>query len=197
MNGLDGIFFLTIVLLAFWGFKVGVVGAAIWLVAAYASIVLGAHIVGWTIPRLGLPENLTSLVTSFGYILVSAAIFMVARMFSLSIRSGINISPLRWVNDLGGALLGLVLGVFAVVGFIAFAATFTYVVPDGALERGGVSYADSFAQTYLASGPRAWLDRLLTGSLFVEMLANLRPVIVPFAPRELGIAVDVLFSRVD
>lgn len=197
MNGLDGIFILTIVLLAFWGFRVGVIGAAIWLVAAYVSIVLGAHIVGWTIPRLGLPENLTSLVTSFGYILISAAVFMVARMISLSVRSGVNFTPLRWVNDLGGALLGIVLGVFAVVGFIAFAATFTYVVPDGVLEYGGASYAESFAQIYLASGPRAWLDQQLTGSLFIEMLANLRPVIVPFAPRELGIAVDVLFSRVD
>ena len=31
----------------------------------------------------------------------------------------------------------------------------------------------------------------------MEILANLRGVIVPIAPRELGIAVEVLFSRVD
>ena len=86
MNGLDGIFILTILLLAFWGFQTGVIGAAIWLVAAYGSIVLGAQIVGWTIPRLGIPENLGSIVTSFGYILVSAAVFTLARMISMSIR---------------------------------------------------------------------------------------------------------------
>ncbi|MYA60182.1 MAG: hypothetical protein F4X40_06445 [Chloroflexi bacterium] len=106
-------------------------------------------------------------------------------------------TPLRWVNDLGGALMGFILGVFAVVGFIAIAATLTYVVPEGALDYGGVSYSESFSQVYLAFGPRAWLDQQLTGSLFVEIVASLRPVIVPFAPRELGIAVDVLFSRVD
>ncbi len=197
MNGLDGIFILTILLLAFWGFKIGLIGATIWLIAAYVSVVLSAQIVGWTIPRFGLPENLTSISTSIGYILVSAAVFMVARFISLSIRSGINVTPLRWVNDFGGALMGFILGVFAVVGFIAIAATLTYVVPEGALDYGGVSYSESFSQVYLASGPRAWLDQQLTGSLFVEIVASLRPVIVPFAPRELGIAVDVLFSRVD
>ena len=86
---------------------------------------------------------------------------------------------------------------FAVVGFIAVAAVLTYVVPEGALDYGGVSYAESYSRIHLNSGPRSWLDEQLTGSLFVEVLASLRPVIVPFAPRELGIAVDVLFSRVD
>lgn len=197
MNGLDGIFILTILLLAFWGFKIGVIGATIWLVAAYVSVVLSAQIVGWTIPRFGLPANFASIATSLGYILVSAAVFMVARFISLSIRSGINVTPFRWVNNLGGAILGLVFGLIAVVGFIAVAAVFTYVVPDGALDYGGASYSESFSRIYLSSGPRSWLDQQLTGSLFVEILANLRPVIVPFAPRELGIAVDVLFSRVD
>ena len=51
--------------------------------------------------------------------------------------------------------------------------------------------------TWQLRSSRFWLDQQLTGSLFIEVLANLRPVVVPFAPRELGIAVDVLFSRVD
>ena len=197
MNGLDGIFILTILLLAFWGFKIGVIGATIWLVAAFVSVILSAQIVGWTIPRFGLPENFASIASSLGYILVSAAVFTVARFVSISIRSGVNVTPMRWVNKLGGALMGFILGVFAVVGFIALAATFTYVVPEGALSYGGASYSESFSHMYLASGPRAWFDQQLTGSLFVEVLANLRPAVVPFAPRELGIAVDVLFSRVD
>ena len=122
---------------------------------------------------------------------------MGARLVSLTIRSGINVTPLRRVNDLGGALFGLVLGLFVVVGFIAVAAIFTYVVPEGALDYGGASYSESFSRIYLSSGPRSWLDQQLSGSMFVKVLANLRPVVVPFAPRELGIAVDVLFSRVD
>ena len=197
MNGLDGIFILAIVLATIWGFKIGVIGAAIWLIAAYTSVVLGALIAGWTMPRLGLPENFASLATSVAYILASAAVFMVARAVSLSLRSGINFTPLRWANDIGGAFLGFVFGLLAVVGFIAIAAVITYVVPEGALNYGGASYSESFSQIYLSSGPRAWLDHQLTGSMFVEILADFRPVIVPFAPRELGIAVDVLFARVD
>ena len=197
MNGLDGIFILTILLLAYWGFQTGVIGAAIWLIAAYGSIVLGAQIVGWTIPRLDLPENFGSIVTSFGYILVSAAVFTFARMISISVRSAINVTPLKWVNDIGGAFFGALLGVFAVTAIIAIAAIFTYVVPNDALEYGGVSYSAAYSQIYLDGGAREWLDEQLTGSLVVEMLANLRGLIVPFAPRELGIAVEVLFSRVD
>ena len=197
MNGLDGIFILTIVLVTFWGFKVGLIGAAIWFIAAYISVVLGALVVGWTMPRLGLPENFASLAIAIGYVLASTAVFMVARFISLSIRSGINFTPFRWANDIGGAVLGFVFGGFAVVGFIAVAAVLTYVVPEGALDYGGVSYAESYSRIYLNSGPRFWLDQQLTGSIFVEVLANLRPVVVPFAPRELGIAVDVLFSRLD
>ncbi len=197
MNGLDGIFILTILLLAFWGFQTGIVGAAIWLIAAYGSIVLGAHIVGWTVPRLGLPENVGSIAVSFGYILVSATIFFFARMVSISVRSAINVTPLRWVNDGGGALFGVVIGVVAVAAIIALTAIFTYVVPDNALDVGSVSYSASYSQTHLGGGVRSWLDEQLTGSLTVNLFGNLRGLIVPIAPRELGIAVEVLFSRLD
>ena len=197
MNGLDGIFILTILLLAVWGYRTGILGAAIWLVAAYVSIVLGAHIVGWTMPRLGLPENVRAISTSFGYILVSAVVFTLARMVAISLRSAINVTPLRWVNDGGGALLGAALGVCAVAAIIAVAAISTYVVPQDALEVGGVSYSVGYSQTYLGGGARGWLDEQLSGSMIVGLLSNLRGVIVPFAPRELGLAVEVLFSRID
>ena len=197
MNGLDAIFVATIVLLGFWGFRTGILGTAIWLIAAYVSIVFGAQIVGWTIPRLGLPENFGSIFTSFGYVLVSAAVFFLARMISMSLKSGINVTPLRWVNDLGGALLGIACGVVAVLAFIALAATVTYVIPIDALDIGGPYYSASFSEIYLDSGPRQWLDAQLTGSLIVELIGNISPVIVPFAPRELGLAVEVLFLRID
>ena len=57
MNGLDGIFILTILLLAFWGFKIGLIGAAIWFIAAYISVVLGALIVGLDDAEVGPPRE--------------------------------------------------------------------------------------------------------------------------------------------
>ena len=197
MNGLDGIFILTIVLLAFWGFQVGVLGAAIWLVAAYGAIVFGAQLVGRVVPLLGLPANFTSIAVSVGYIFVSALVGILARTVSSSVRVVINVTPLRWVNDLGGALLGGVLGIVLVTAVIAVAAAFTYVVPEGAMEFGGVSYSVSYSQIYLYDAPRSWLDDQLTGSLVVRIISGLRGVIVPFAPNEVGVAVDVLFSRLD
>ena len=137
MNGLDGIFILTILLLAFWGFQVGVLGTAIWLVAAYGAIVLGAQLVGRVVPLLGLPPNYTSIATTVGYIVVSTLVGILARSVSSSVRAVINVTPLKWINDIGGALLGGVVGLVLVTAVIAVAAAFTYVVPEGALEYGG------------------------------------------------------------
>ena len=197
MSGLDGIFILTIALLAYWGFKTGVIGTAIWLVAAYCTIALGSQIVSRIIPLLGLAENYVSIVTSFCYVLFSAAIFTIARWFSMSVRAFIKFTPLKWVNDIGGAVLGGVLGLFAVAAIIAAVAIFTYVIPEGAVDFGGASYSVSYSQIYLNDNPRSWLDEQLTNSLFVEAFSNLRGAIVPIAPREIGLAIEVLFARVE
>ena len=197
MNGLDGIFILTILLLSFWGVQGGVLGTAIWLVAAYAAIVVGAQLMGRVVPLFGFPANLTSITTTIGYIIASALVGILARSASSSVRAVINITPLRWVNDIGGALLGGLVGLILVTALIVAAAAFTYVVPEGALELGGASYSLSYSQIYLYDAPRSWLDEQLTSSLVVETISGLRGIIVPLAPNEIGIAVDVLFSRVD
>ncbi len=197
MNGLDGIFALILLIFVFWGFRTGIISAAIWLVAAAISIILGAQLVGWTIPRIGLSENFGSIVTSVGYILVSLAVFTIAGMISASVKSAIDLTPLRWVNDAGGALFGALLGMSLIVAIIAILATFTYVVPIGALESGGTSYSLAFAQPFLDAVPRRWLDGLLTDSIVVDAISSVRVLTVPYAPRELGIAIDVLFASLD
>ena len=195
MSGLDGIFILTIALLAFWGFRTGVFGTAIWLVAAFGAIFLGAQIVSRVVPLLGLSDNYFSIVTSFAYVLFSAAVFAVAGWISTSVQLVIGFTPLKWINGIGGALLGAVTGIFVVAAMIAGLAMFTYVVPEGSLEFSGVLYAASYSGIFI-SGPRLWLHDQLTHSLVVEAFSVLPVFILPFAPREIGIAVEVLFSNV-
>ena len=196
MSSLDGIFILTIALLAFWGFRTGVFGTAIWLVAALGTIFLSAQIVSRVIPLLGLPNNYFSIATSFAYVLFSAAVFTIARWISTSVRLVIDFTPLKWINGIGGALLGAVMGLLVVAAMIAGLAIFTYVVPEGSLEFGGVSYADSYSGIYISHPPRSWLHDQLTHSTVVEAFSLLPAFILPFAPREIGIAVEVLFSNV-
>ena len=81
MNGLDGIFILTILLLAFWGFQVGVLGSAIWLVAAYGAIVIGAQLVGRVVPLFGFPSNFTSIAVTLGYVMVSGLLTTLATRY--------------------------------------------------------------------------------------------------------------------
>ncbi len=197
MNILDIAFALTILVLAGWGYYIGVIGAVIWLVTAYLSVVIGSQIVVRTIPLIGLSEEYASLVISFGFILISALIFQLARIASRGLRSAINLTPARFLNDVGGTILGALLGTLAVVAIIAVAATFTYVVPEDAVDLGNSSYASAFSQYYLNTEPRAWLDHQLTNSRFVQTLSNIQTLLIPIAPREVGLALEVLFWRAD
>ncbi len=195
MSYIDLLFIALVFGLAFWGYLTGVVGAAIWLVAAYISIMFGAQFVGRVVPYFGFPAIAVSLVAPVGYIIFSAGVFLLARMASTTLRLAINMTPLKWVNDIGGALVGALLGTSISLAAIALLAVFTYAIPLDALTIGGTSYAESFALLHLDSEPRRWLDEQLTASVTIDVLSNLRPLIVPFAPERIGVAVDVLFSR--
>ena len=195
MSAIDLIFILTIALLTYWGFKTGAADTAIWLVAGYAIFVINGQVVGRTIPLLDLPENYLSIATFIGYIVFAATVFTLARWASKSMDVVLSVPPLGCLNRLGGALLGGLLGIFAVAALVTAAAILTYVIPEGALDFGGVSYASSFSQIYIDVAPRSWLDDQLTHSFFARGFSVLPALILPFAPREIGLAVEVMFDN--
>lgn len=195
MSAIDLIFILVIGLLTYWGFKTGAAAVAIWLIASHAIFVINGQIVGRTIPLLDIPESYLSIATFAGYVVFAVAVFTLARWASKSMDVVFSVPPLGCLNQLGGAALGALLGLFAVAALITAIAVLTYVIPDGALDFGGVAYASSFAQIYVDSAPRSWLDHQLTGSLFAETFSVLPVLIIPFAPREIGLAVEVMFDN--
>ena len=190
-------FALAVVLafLIFWGYTNGMVGTGIWFVAVFLSVTIGAQTVGRIVPVLGFPAAWNSFIASIGYVLVSAATFLVARLVSSSLNNAIGFTPLKWVNTVGGAVFGFLVGAVIIAVIVAGFATFTYVVPDLGQGSGVIGRATAFSQGYLFDQPRRWIDSQLTSSFAVKGALSLRPLLVPFAPDNVGVAVDVLEKR--
>ena len=192
---LDLVFAVLLAFLIFWGYSNGVLGSGIWFIAVFLSVTLGAQTVGRLIPALGFPPAWGSFIASIGYVIVSAVTFFVAKLVASTVNSAVSITPLKWVNSGGGALFGLALGIVAVAATVAGLAVFTYVVPDLLQGAGILGRATAFSQGYLFDQPRMWLDDQLTQSIIVRGALSLRPLLVPFAPDNVGVAVDILERR--
>ena len=192
---LDLVFAVLLAFLIFWGYSNGVLGSGIWFIAVFLSVTLGAQTVGRLIPALGFPPAWGSFIASVGYVIVSAVTFFVAKLIASTVNSAVSITPLKWINSGGGALFGLALGIVAVAATVAGLAVFTYVVPDLLQGAGILGRATAFSQGYLFDQPRMWLDDQLTQSIIVRGALSLRPLLVPFAPENVGVAVDILERR--
>ena len=192
---LDLVFAVLLAFLIFWGYSNGVLGSGIWFIAVFLSVTLGAQTVGRLIPALGFPPAWGSFIASVGYVIVSAVTFFVAKLVASTVNSAVSITPLKWVNSGGGALFGLALGIVAVAATVAGLAVFTYVVPDLLQGAGILGRATAFSQGYLFDQPRMWIDDQLTQSIIVRGALSLRPLLVPFAPDNVGVAVDILEQR--
>ena len=192
---LDFVLAVALAFLIFWGYSNGVVGASIWFVAVFASVTVGAQTVGRVVPALGFPAAWESAIASIGYVLVSAVTFFVAKLVATSVNQAVSLTPLKWINLGGGALFGFALGAVAVATVVAGLATFTYVIPDLDFGSGVLGRATAFSQGYLFDQPRLWLDQQLTESFAVRGALSLRPLLIPFAPENVGVAIDVLESR--
>ena len=196
MSFIDLLFIAILLFFLWWGYRSGFTGAVIWFVAVYISILISAQITGRILPNIGLPENVSAFVTPIGFAMVSAMTFFSANILATGVKQGVNVTALKWFNILGGIVVGAGLGVAVTLAVIVMAATFTYVVPDDAISSDALGYALGVSQGYLFDQPRAWMDQQLTSSAIVEMVMVFKPLVIPFAPGDTGIAVDVLDYRI-
>lgn len=199
---LDFVFAIILAFLLFWGYSNGVVGTGIWFLAVFLSVTIGTQTVGRVVPEIGLPAPGQAALASIGYVLVSAATFFIAKLVSSTLNQAVSLTPLKWINVLGGALAGLAIGIVVVAAVIAGLAVFAYL--DLQFEREFFEAAAQYtevadladrAEYYLFQRPREWLDEQMRQSIAVQAALTLRPLLVPFAPADVGDAVDILDER--
>ena len=109
MNWLDIVILVVVVIPAFLGLRIGIIKAALSLAGLIVGIILAGH---YYVP---LSEQLTFIpqagvaeVVAFAIILIG--VMIVAGVLARLLKWVVSVVMLGWVNHLGGAVFGLVLG---------------------------------------------------------------------------------------
>jgi membrane protein required for colicin V production len=123
MNWLDVIILVVVAISTFLGLIVGLIGAAL----ALAGIIIGVILAGrYYIPFSQLlsfiPGEGVAEVIAFAIILVG--VMAIAILLTVLLKWAFSVVKLGWVNHIGGAVFGLVLGVIFCGALLAMWAKF-------------------------------------------------------------------------
>lgn len=200
MNVLDWVLVVVFALAALWGYRTGLIDAALNVVAIYVGLFLSGLFAGRVLSLFWDGVESEAVSTAIGYAIIFVAVFIASRVVSTIIKKALKITMMGWVDNVGGIVVGLVAGVLIAGGVMTVAARYTYVIPEDTSEltEGGIqAMVKNAAVNYAEQGARDRLDVLLTESQVVPSLLNLRGFVVEFAPEDFGVALDILESRID
>jgi len=134
MNWLDIVIVVVIAVATFGGLLIGLIAAGLCLAGIIVGVVLAGRYYLPFSQHLGfIPEESIAQVVAFAIILVGVMIVAVA--LALFLRWAFSLIKLGWIDRLGGAVLGLAMGVILCGAFLAMWVTF---VGAGATITGSV-----------------------------------------------------------
>ena len=109
MNWLDIVILVAIAVAAFLGLRMGLIKAVLILAGIIVGVVLAGHFSGPLGQRLTfIPGEGVAKVVAFAIILI--AVLIVAAIIAKLLTWAAKVVMLGWVNRLGGAVFGLLLG---------------------------------------------------------------------------------------
>ena len=134
MHWLDIIVLILWGLMVVWGARAGITGIAIKLLAVVAAALAGS----WLGPKIGgmiIPSDALGSVPGFvGYFLVSVAVFIVFAAAGGWISRALGFVPLIGsLNRLGGAAVGLLIGILLSIGVLLGLKQLEYETTDEAM----------------------------------------------------------------
>ena len=200
MNVLDWVLIVAFALTALWGYKAGLIDAALNAIAIYIALFLSGLFAGRVLSLITDEVESQAISTAIGYLIIFVAVFIACRIVSTIIKKALKITFMGWVDNLGGIVVGLVAGVLIAGGVMTVAARYTYVTEadtSGQSESGLEAMIQSAARNYVETGIREKLDEALTESQIVPSLLGLRSFVIEFAPDDFGVALDILETRID
>jgi membrane protein required for colicin V production len=200
MNVLDWVLVVAFALTALWGYKTGLIDAALNAVTIYVGLFLSGLFAGRVLSLITDEVESQAVATAIGYVIIFVAVFIASRIISSIIKKALKITFMGWVDNLGGIVIGLVAGVLIAGGVMTVAARYTYVIEEdtsGQSASGIEGMIQNAARNYVETGIREKLDEALTESQIVPSLLGLRSFVIEFAPDDFGIALDILETRID
>ena len=110
MNWLDIVILVAIAIAAFLGLRMGLIKAVLVLAGIIVGVILAGHFSGPLAQRLTfIPSESVAKVVAFAIILIG--VLLIAAIVAWLLTWTAKVVMLGWVNRLGGAVLGLLLGV--------------------------------------------------------------------------------------
>jgi uncharacterized membrane protein required for colicin V production len=200
MNVFDWVLIAVFALTALWGYKTGLIDAALNAIMIYVSLFLSGLFAARVLSLFWDGVESESVSTAIGYAIIFAAVFIASRIVSGIVKKALKITFMGWVDSLGGIVIGLVAGVLIAGGVMTVAARYTYIIPentDDLTATGIQEMIQQAAENYVEEGVRDKLDGFLTESQLIPSLLSLRGVVIEFAPEDFGVALDILESRID
>ena len=200
MNVFDWVLILVFALTALWGYKTGLIDAALNAITIYVGLFLSGLFAARVLSLFWDGVESESVSTAVGYVIIFVAVFIASRIVSGIIKKALKITFTGWVDNLGGIVIGLVAGMLIAGGVMTVAARYTYIIPENTDDLTSAGIQDMIqqaAENYVEQGARDKLDGFLTESQLVPSLLGLRGVVIEFAPEDFGVALDILESRID
>ena len=200
MNVFDWVLIVVFALTALWGYKTGLIDAALNAITIYVGLFLSGLFAARVLSLFWDGVESESVSTAIGYVIIFVAVFIASRIVSGIIKKALKITFMGWVDNLGGIVIGLVAGMLIAGGVMTVAARYTYIIPENTNDLTSAGIQDMIqqaAENYVEQGARDKLDGFLTESQLVPSLLGLRGVVIEFAPEDFGVALDILESRID
>ena len=200
MNVFDWVLILVFALTALWGYKTGLIDAALNAITIYVGLFLSGLFAARVLSLFWDGVESESVSTAIGYVIIFVTVFIASRIVSGIIKKALKITFMGWVDNLGGIVVGLVAGMLIAGGVMTVAARYTYIIPENTDDLTSAGIQDMIqqaAENYVEQGARDKLDGFLTESQLVPSLLGLRGVVIEFAPEDFGVALDILESRID
>ena len=200
MNVFDWVLILVFALTALWGYKTGLIDAALNAITIYVGLFLSGLFAARVLSLFWDGVESESVSTAIGYAIIFVTVFIASRIVSGIIKKALKITFTGWVDNLGGIVIGLVAGMLIAGGVMTVAARYTYIIPENTDDLTSAGIQDMIqqaAENYVEQGARDKLDGFLTESQLVPSLLGLRGVVIEFAPEDFGVALDILESRID
>ena len=200
MNVFDWVLILVFALTALWGYKTGLIDAALNAITIYVGLFLSGLFAARVLSLFWDGVESESVSTAIGYVIIFVTVFIASRIVSGIIKKALKITFTGWVDNLGGIVIGLVAGMLIAGGVMTVAARYTYIIPENTDDLPSAGIQDMIqqaAENYVEQGARDKLDGCLRESELVPSLLGLRGVVIEFAPEDFGVALDILESRID
>ena len=200
MNVFDWVLIVVFALTALWGYKAGLIDAALNAITIYVGLFLSGLFAARVLSLFWDGVESESVSTAIGYVIIFVTVFIASCIVSGIIKKALKITFMGWVDNLGGIVIGLVAGMLIAGGVMTVAARYTYIIPENTDDLTSAGIQDMIqqaAENYVEQGARDKLDGFLTESQLVPSLLGLRGVVIEFAPEDFGVALDILESRID